>query len=165
MPRDTAASPLEIPSWCWRQSLVRASVSSQSASDHLIEMTKLGAATSLWSVSNPKWKRIWSLCQIFPWTWDWALDSASMRLIPWVLPQKDAQECCLWDGPGEASRRFSWHPNIFLTAGHRVWNSTIKFLDFIFFLFNAEEALEIVCVCQGLTRKVEATFRLFKAAR
>ena len=34
-----------------------------------------------------------------------------------------------------------------------------------FFLFNAEAALEIICVRQGLTRKVEATFRHFKAAR
>ena len=30
---------------------------------------------------------------------------------------------------------------------------------------NAEEVLEIICVHQGLTRKVEATFRHFKAAR
>ena len=40
-------------------------------------------------------------------------------------------------------------------------NSWILF----FFLFNAEEALQIICVRPGLTRKVEATFRIFKAAR
>lgn len=165
MPRDTAAKPP------WNSQLMLMTVWSEQVCPPkapqitLTEMTKLGVATSLWSVSDPKWKRIWSRCQIFPWTWDWVLDSAPVHLIPWILPQKDAQECCLWDGLGEASRRFSWHPNIFLTAGHHVWNSTIKLLDFTFFLFNAEEALEIICVCQGLTRKVEATFRLFKAAR
>lgn len=67
---------------------------------------------------------------------------------------------CLCDEPGEDPEG---RPDTHISPSLPVTRHESPLLNsWIFFLVNQEETLEITCVSQGLTRLVEATFRLDK---
>lgn len=81
-----------------------------------------------------------------------------LHMTPWVLPQRNAAVWVLsLERPPEGQPDPQMSPSLPVTMPE-----IPRLNSWIFFFFNLEETLEVICVHQSLTKKVEATFRLDK---
>lgn len=86
------------------------------------------------------------------------LDLGPLHVTPWVFPQKNATVCLMsLEGPPKGPLNPQISPMLPATMPE-----ILLLNSWIFPPINLEETLEIMCVSQGLTRQVEATFRLDK---